>query len=48
MKPSNSDLEDLWQGIEYGYEQRRQRLPLYLRLARPTFRALLECAWRRA
>jgi hypothetical protein len=48
MKPSNSDLEELWQRIEYAYEQRRQPVPWYIRLARRGYWALLTWAWRRA
>jgi len=37
MKPSNSDLEDLWQGIADTHEQKGRRIPLCLRAARRAY-----------
>ena len=45
MKPSNCDLEDLWQGIAHNCEQRQRRIPAYLRLARRAYSAILMWAW---
>jgi hypothetical protein len=47
VKASNCDLEDLWQGIAYRYEQHNRRIPFLLRLARRIFRGLLERQLRR-
>lgn len=44
MKPSNCDLDDLWQGIAYTYEQQGRRLPYWLRLIYHVIRWLSEIA----
>lgn len=47
MKPSNSDLEDLWQAIAFAFEQRGRRIPRWLCSARRAYQALLLSVLRR-